>query len=111
MNVAYRQGAHLDCDEFLDQFTDDFVLEGEVLARFVTAGTIAHPGATETLMEYWTHGKGAAKIRWGTDGSFARCVRHLRKYFPKNPEGLCANLHHRATGEWPTEHGKLGIPS
>jgi hypothetical protein len=97
LNQAYRQGAHLDCEEFLDEFA--------------SVGEALHPGATETLMEYWTHGKGAAKIRWGTDGSFARCVRHLRKYFPKNPEGLCANLHHRATGEWPTEHGKLGIPS
>jgi hypothetical protein len=60
------------------------------------------------LMDYWSHGKGAAKIRWGTDGSFNRCVRHLAKYFPKNTKGLCANLHHKATGEWPAE---AGIPS
>jgi len=80
--------------------------------EFVTVGTVKNPVATERLMEYWTHGKGGlVKIRWGTDGSFKRCVRHLRKYFPRNPEGLCANLHHRATGEWPREHGKLGIPS
>ena len=57
------------------------------------------------LMDYWAHGKGAAKIRWGTDGSFARCVRKLRKYFPQNTKGLCANLHHKATGEWPAEKG------
>ena len=61
--------------------------------------------STGQLMDYWAHGKGAAKIRWGTSGSFKRCVRHLRKYFPRNPEGLCANLHHRATGEWPAEKG------
>jgi len=79
--------------------------------EFVTPGTLKNPVATERLMEYWTHGKGALKIRWGTDGSFRRCVKHLRKYFPQNPNGLCANLHHRATGEWPREHGKLGIPS
>lgn len=80
--------------------------------EFVTVGTLKNPVGTERLMTYWTTGKGGLiKIRWGTDGSFRRCVRHLRKYFPRNPEGLCANLHHRATGEWPREHGKLGIPS
>lgn len=81
------------------------------MGAFVTAGTIAHPGSTAKLMEYWAHGEGAVKIGWGRDGSFDRCVRHLAKYFPKDPKGLCANLHHRATGEWPTEHGKAGIPS
>lgn len=64
--------------------------------------------STQRLMEYWAHGEGARKIRWGTDGSFNRCVRHLRKYFPRDPKGLCANLHHRATGEWPAEEG---VPS
>lgn len=92
MALARRQGAAEDCAGFaLD----------------------LHPGDGDAgqLKEYWTHGKGAAKIRWGTDGSFTRCVRLLRKYFPKNPEGLCANLHKRATGQWPTEGGKAGIPS
>jgi hypothetical protein len=57
------------------------------------------------LMDYWAHGEGAAKIRWGTDGSYGRCVKRLRKYFPRDPKGLCANLHKRATGEWPAEKG------
>jgi hypothetical protein len=89
--LARRQGAGQDCSTFADLHPGD--------------------GNAEALKEYWTTGKGGAKIRWGTDGSFKRCVRLLRKHFPKNPEGLCANLHHRATGEWPTEHGKAGIPS
>lgn len=55
------------------------------------------------LRNYWTHGEGAAKIRWGTPGAFKRCVSHLRKYFPANPEGLCANLYHEAVGHWPGE--------
>lgn len=79
--------------------------------EFVSVGEVEHPEATRRLMAYWTHGKGAIKIGWGTDGSFRRCVALLSKYFPKNPKGLCANLHHKATGEWPTEHGKAGIPS
>lgn len=64
-------------------------------------GWVTHPRATRRLMNYWSRGKGAAKIRWFTKGSMRRCIRQLRKYFPENPGGLCANLHHRATGEWP----------
>lgn len=64
-------------------------------------GWITNPRATRRLMNYWSHGKGAAKIAWGTDGAMRRCIKRLRKYFPQNPGGLCANLHHRATGEWP----------
>ncbi len=66
---------------------------------------MAAPGSnTEKLMQYWTRGEGAAKIRWGTDGSYDRCVRLLSKYVPPNVvKGLCANMHKRATGEWPAE--------
>lgn len=64
-------------------------------------GHVTNPVATERLMEYWVHGKGALKIRWGTKGAMRRCIRKLRKYFPQRPGGLCANLHFRATGEWP----------
>jgi hypothetical protein len=56
---------------------------------------------TERLMRYWAHGVGAAKIRWGVPGDFDRCLSHLTKYFPQDAKGLCANLHHRATGAWP----------
>lgn len=55
----------------------------------------------EQLKRYWLTGKGAAKIRWGTPGDFTRCVRNLRDDFPEDTEGLCANLHHEATGMWP----------
>lgn len=53
------------------------------------------------LKRYWLLGEGAAKIRWGTPGSFERCVRNLRDDFPQDTEGLCANLYHEATGKWP----------
>lgn len=75
---------------------------------FVSVGEATHPGATEKLMEYWAHGKGAAKIRWGVPGDFDRCVKHLRKYFPQDPKGLCANLHHRAIGMWPGQEDPGG---
>lgn len=61
-------------------------------------------GGNHNLKAYWTHGPGAVKIGWGTDGSFARCVAQLDKYV-KNPQGLCAEYHHAATGEWPAEKG------
>jgi hypothetical protein len=61
-------------------------------------------GSGHQLREYWVRGPGAAKIRWGTDGSFDRCVRQLAKYVGR-PQGLCAEYHKAATGEWPAEKG------
>ena len=29
------------------------------------AGAVTNPKGTERLHEYWVHGEGAAKIRWG----------------------------------------------
>lgn len=58
--------------------------------------------STRTLVNYWTRGEGAAKIRWGTDGSFSRCTRALAGKV-RDPKGLCAELHKEATGEWPAE--------
>jgi 2'-5' RNA ligase len=57
-------------------------------------------GPGHQLRDYWVHGPGAAKIGWGTDGSMKRCMLELGKYV-KDPGGLCAEYHHRATGEWP----------
>lgn len=56
------------------------------------------------LKRYWLSGAGAAKIGWGTPGAFDRCVRELRDDFPQDPEGLCANLYHEATGRWPGQN-------
>lgn len=58
------------------------------------------------LQRYWLMGKGAAKIRWRMPHDFDRCVRQLRKHFPKNPEGLCNILHQKAVGAPPGKgHG------
>lgn len=54
---------------------------------------------TERLKRYWTIGKGAAKIRWGTPGAWRRCYRHLVKYVgPKIAPGYCTNLSKRLGG-------------
>lgn len=57
-------------------------------------------GSDRGLRNYWTHGEGAVKIRWGTPGDFDRCVAHLGKYV-KNPQGLCNEYHVEAVGAPP----------
>lgn len=83
----------------------DDAYEGEHLnAAGQRESDVNTPGGSHNLRNYWVRGAGAAKIRWGTDGSFSRCVRNLGKYV-KNPQGLCAEYHKAATGEWPAEKG------
>jgi phage head maturation protease len=69
-------------------------------------GQAAHPGATEKLHEYWVHGEGASKVRWGQPGDFDRCVMHLGKFI-KDPQGYCAKAHHEALGMWPATHAAM----
>lgn len=72
----------------------------------MVAGREATPSDAENtarIKGYWSHGKGAALIQWGTPGDFDRCVAQLGKHVHNDAElkGLCANLHHDATGAWP----------
>jgi HK97 family phage prohead protease len=62
--------------------------------------------ATERLHEYWVHGEGAAKIRWGQSGDYDRCVLHLGKFLA-DPHGYCAQAHHDALGIWPATHAAM----
>lgn len=57
-------------------------------------------GNAEELRRYWTVGKGAAKIRWGTGGDWTRCVRQLEKYMGPRAKGYCALRHKEVTGMW-----------
>lgn len=67
-------------------------------------------GMPRALRDYWVRGEGAAKIRWETRGAFERCVRALRGIDGvRDPKGTCANLHHEATGKWPTEGKDLAL--
>jgi hypothetical protein len=50
------------------------------------------------LRRYWTKGKGAAKIRWGTPGDWTRCVRQLSKYMGPRAKGYCQLRHKEVTG-------------
>lgn len=65
-------------------------------------GWVTHPVDTERLRRYWTKGKGAAQIGWGTPGDFNRCRAALAKYVkPQYLSGYCANRHYDALGFWP----------
>jgi len=69
-------------------------------------GMVTNPSGTERLHQYWVHGEGAAKIRWGQPGDFDRCVLHLGKFI-KDPQGYCNLAHHAALGIWPATHAAM----
>lgn len=75
-----------------------------------TFGLKLQPGGAEVLAQYWETGKGAVRVRWGTSGAMQRCIRLNRDHMA-DPGGYCATRHKHVTGEWPTEHGKAGVPS
>lgn len=72
--------------------------DSEFDALIAAGGVDRNRGNAEKLREYWTHGEGAAKIRWGTPGDWTRCVRHLSKYMGVRSRGYCQLRHKDATG-------------
>ena len=66
--------------------------------RIAAGGLDRNRGNAEDLRQYWLHGKGAAKIRWGTPGDWTRCVRNLSKYMGPRAKGYCQLRHKEATG-------------
>ncbi len=61
------------------------------------------------LEHWWEHGEGAAKIKWGTDGDFDRCVRLAVEEAHMDPErakGFCNLRHKGALGFYPATHAK-----
>jgi hypothetical protein len=82
--------------------------EKAIQALIAVAGKKLSPqdaASTERLKRYWTVGKGAAKIRWGTPGSWRRCYKHLVKYVgPTVAPGLCTNLSQRLGGPGVATH-------
>lgn len=82
----------------------DLVDDGPPVHTFTRERDVNAPGGGHNLRDHWVRGPGAAEIGWGTDGSFKRCVAKLSSKV-KNPQGLCAEYHKAATGEWPAEKG------
>ena len=75
---------------------EEFLTDSESL--FAEGGLDRNRGNAEALRRYWTRGKGAAKIRWGTPGDWRRCVRYLAKYLGPRAKGYCQLRHKEATG-------------
>jgi hypothetical protein len=77
--------------------------------RSMTAagGIDRNRGNAEKLRRYWTHGEGAAKIRWGTPGDWTRCVRHLSKYMGPRAKGYCQLRHKDALGFYTSTHAHI----
>jgi len=75
------------------------------------AGDSGIPGHfPHQLAQWWEHGEGAAKIRWGTSGDFDRCVRLAVEEAHMDPErakGFCNVRHHAVLGIYPATHAKL----
>jgi hypothetical protein len=72
--------------------------ERTVEPLLAAGGVDRNRGNAEELRRYWTRGKGAAKIRWGTPGDWTRCVRQLSKYMGPRAKGYCQLRHKEATG-------------
>ena len=71
---------------------------GEVIVA--AGGHRGHRGGNAAaLKRYWTVGRGAAKIRWGTKGDLTRAHRHLAKYVgSERAWGLAQNYHQSLFG-------------
>lgn len=77
----------------LSEYSDE-----EFDALVAAGGLDRNRGNAEELRQYWTRGKGALKIRWGTPGDWTRCVRQLSKYMGPRAKGYCQLRHKEATG-------------
>lgn len=65
-------------------------------------GADQNRGNAEKLRHWYVYGGGAAKIRWGEDGDFMRCVKIAAKHMdPERAKGYCNLRHQDATGAAP----------
>lgn len=62
------------------------------------ADTTAGDGQLE---RYWKNGPGAAKILWGTPGSWTRCVVEIGRHVGEaKAKRICSQWYHDVTGKW-----------
>lgn len=108
---ALESGENLRAPEAEEQLELDISEEDAELAFALMAldedhdadrafGAVTNPKGTAQLKEYWAHGKGALKVKWGTPGDHTRCVRLVSKYLPPNQvHGFCTNVEQLARGK------------
>jgi hypothetical protein len=81
----------------------------KVVEPLLAAGGVdRNRGNADALRRYWTKGKGAAKIRWGTPGDWTRCVRQLSKYMGPRAKGYCQLRHKEVTGVYTGDSKNAG---
>lgn len=80
--------------------TPEAVLRGVQTKALDTDPDPSPKPSAARLRRYWTKGRGALKIAWGTPGDFNRCVAQLGKYVAE-PKGLCNVYHQSALGAPP----------
>jgi len=85
---------------------DSLAVEPDAFGR--GPGWVTNPEATRRLHDYWVHGPGAAKIRWGEPNDFYRCRTEVGEEIGENSPAklrfinqICAQWHHDALGTWP----------
>ena len=81
---------------------------GVVEPLLAAGGLDRNRGGAEKLRRYWTRGKGALKIRWGTPGDWTRCVRLLSKYMGPRAKGYCQLRHKEVTGVYTGSKHNVG---
>ena len=87
--------------DIVDLMSKEDELDAAEFALVAAGGADRNRGGAEELRKYWTRGKGAAKIRWGTPGDWTRCYRNLSKYMGPRAKGYCALRHKEMNGVWP----------
>lgn len=71
-----------------------------------TTGSVMTEEKAARLRGYWSSGEGAAKIGWGTDGAYERCVNLVSEHMPVDKaQGYCALRHKEVNGKYPGEKG------
>lgn len=80
--------------------------DSEAFAR--GPGWATNPAGTRRLHDYWVHGPGAAKIRWGVPRDFYRCRDQVGEEIGESSPAklrfinqICAQWHKDAIGLWP----------
>lgn len=95
LTASQSQGAVL-----LEPYGDESTWPADVtqrLAEFVENSPKDVQNA-QRLRDYWAHGAGAAKVRWGQPGDWERCVHHVSKFMGDRAKGYCQLRHKDATG-------------
>lgn len=100
LTAEYEQyGSHEDVT--IDTDAEVIASDTGEMAEAKAGGADRNRGQAEKLRRYWTVGEGAAKIRWGTDGDWTRCVEQLSKYLGPRAKGYCSLRHKEMNGYYP----------